>query len=155
VGYGLVAELVLGGRIPLEEARGLLEHTRRPLINPALGSVISGCGASAASDNSDGWGFTIATLLGDRLDALVDSVEAGVGVLGLLSRYLDNPEAALFESKEDYSIAVAAGEEASECILEACRRLGVPCRRVGRVVEGYGRVLYRGLEVRVAGWEWF
>ncbi|MEB3860309.1 MAG: AIR synthase related protein [Desulfurococcales archaeon] len=155
VGYGLVAELVLRGEASVEDAGRLLDYTRRPFLDPGLGRLISACNASAASDNSDGWAFTISTLLDQRLDAEVDSIEAPSRVLDFIAGHYEDPEIALFDSKEDYTIAVAAGDEASACILEGCKRLGAPCSVVGRMVEGSGRIKYGGVEVRVEGWEWF
>ncbi len=155
VGPGLVTEWVLSGRIPESEASSILELTRRPFVDPRLGGLISRCNAYAASDNSDGWAFTISTLLGSSLDAQLYSVESSSEVLGLIARYHSNPQLALFESKEDYSIAIIANKDGAECIVKGCREIGTRCNIVGRVVEGNGRIYYRGVKVEQDGWKWF
>ncbi len=155
VGPGAVARAVLEGRLTQGDAPpGVLEATRRPRPPVALGPHISRCGASAAADNSDGWGHTLALIaeasgVAIEVERVLVDPEAARALEGL---GLD-PEEASLASWEDYSLAVTAPGEAVECILEACKRLSQPCEVVGRVARGGPAVYFRGRRVDAGGWE--
>jgi len=153
VGVGAVVERVLRGELSVDAVpRSVLEASRRPRPPVALGRYLPRCGASAASDNSDGWGYTLSlvaeashvSIVLERV--LVDPAAAGaLGSLGL------DPEEASLDSWEDYSLAITAPEGAAECLLEACKRLSIPCDVVGRVESGRG-VEFRGRRLEPRYW---
>ncbi len=154
VGPGAVAKEVLSSVIPLEEVpESVLAATRRPLPPVRLGPFIAGCSATAASDNSDGWGFTL-SLIADasRVAIDLDTVLVDPGSAKVMEAHGIDPETGGLASWEDYSIAVTASEDSAECLLEACKRLSIPCSIVGRVERGRG-VFLRGRQIEIGGWK--
>lgn len=149
VGYGLVAKLILQGKLSLDSAPPeAIEYSRRPKPPIAAGWLLSSCGARASSDNSDGWLVTIASIArASGVAVFLDSVLAPDWAWSYADGLGD-----LASSWEDYNIAVAAGEEEAECILHGCKRLGLPCGVVGRFSEGSG-VYLEGRRVEARGWE--
>ncbi|MEM1873218.1 MAG: AIR synthase related protein [Acidilobaceae archaeon] len=155
LGYGLLASLALSGRVSVSEVSAAVEYSRRPRPPIALGSSIGECGASASTDNSDGWVASLYSISdASRVKivlerALVDErVAVEAEKLGLSLEEL-------LYSAEDYNMAVVASPRAAECLLEACVREGVEyCGVVGRVEEGRGVYLESRLLPR-EGWAWF
>lgn len=154
-GYGLVAGLVLEGRLGLGDVPGdVLLYTRRPHPPLGAGAAASSCGASAGMDNSDGMGYTLKTIAdmsGVRIE--VDRVAAPRSVSELASRLGLSPED-LLRSWEDYNLVYTGDRRAVDCILSWCSKARVHCEVIGRVTRGSG-VYLGGRSVEVEGWSWF
>ncbi len=149
LGYGLIEKLVFEGRIPLEEALKVGKIPRR--VPPPAWMIVSKY-ATASSDNSDGWGATLYNIafyssVGIEIyDVKVDPlVEEIVEEYGLTVEW--------WRSWEDYNIALTLREEDVEEFNKDCRRAGLDCWIVGRVVEGPSRVRIQGRDA-ASGWSW-
>ncbi|MEB3779172.1 MAG: AIR synthase related protein [Desulfurococcales archaeon] len=155
LGYGALARLALEGILDVRRVGDSLSYTARPKPPIFMGLSISECGASASSDNSDGWAYTLENVaVSSGVDILLDDLVAEEDVVRVLARAGVDVDKALLSSWEDYNIVVTIPREKASCVLEACRGNNVKCGIVGRVEEGKGRVYYRGEMVEVKYWSW-
>ncbi|MCS7107629.1 MAG: AIR synthase related protein [Acidilobaceae archaeon] len=151
LGYGLVATLAFEGKLEVAEFPESLEYSRRPRPPLEIGHKLAECGAAAAIDNSDGWAASLYQLsLASEVRVGLESYLAANEALEALGR-VGASEELLLQSWEDYTLAVAAGREAAECILAHCKKRRIPCAVVGELREGRG-VEFKGKEVPPLGW---
>lgn len=153
-GYGLIARLVLEGRLAIGRVpRNIVDWTKRPKPPIHVGRAISRCGLSASIDNSDGMGAALYSLsIESRVAINIDKIIVDNEVSELLSE-LEIPDTLLMDSWEDYNLIALGGEASVECLLSECRRLGVPCDIIGEALEGSG-VYYGGRRAEIRGWTW-
>ena len=152
LGYGLLERLALEGVIGVDEALEAGATPRR--LPPPAGPIVAGY-ATAAADNSDGWGLTLQLIaIESHATIILEEARLHPSVAKVLEAHGLSPEELAPSSWEDYNIALTVpGERAGEA-LEACRRRGIPCWRVGRVVEGPARVIYMNRQINTDGWNW-
>jgi len=149
LGYGLLERLVMEKKIPLSEALRVKGIPRRK--PPMIGELISKY-ATASCDNSDGWGATlmeIALYSGVRIE--IDNLIIDPQVFELVMA--KGEIVSWWESWEDYNIAITLARENLEPFINECRRLGIVCGKVGRVVGGTPTAIINGVEVG-KGWSW-
>lgn len=157
-GYGAVARAVLEGLAAPEELGDRLSLAiRRPGVHVGLGDVYVECPIKAAIDNSDGWAYTLSQLARasglslEAWDVLVDPQAES-----FLASVVGDPEDWLLSSWEDYNVFVVVDPGEVDCVLGACRRAGLPCRVIGRLVEGRpGTVKFKGRVLEARGWDSF
>ncbi len=155
LGYGALARLALEGVLDIREFEDVFSYTVRPKPPISMGSSISECGASASSDNSDGWAYTLENIaVSSGVDIFIDELVVEDDVIKILARTRIDVDKALLSSWEDYNIAVTVPKEKAPCILEACKDNNVKCRVIGKVREGEGRIYYKGKIVKVEHWSW-
>ena len=157
-GYGAVARAVLEGLSAPEELEGRLSLAiRRPGVHVGLLDVYVECPVKAAIDNSDGWAYTLSQLaLASEVSIEAWDVLVDPEAERFLSSLVDDLEGWLLSSWEDYNVFIVVGPRDVDCVLDACRRAGLPCRVVGRLEEGRpGALKFRGRALEARGWDSF
>ncbi|MEM1904087.1 MAG: thiamine-monophosphate kinase [Acidilobaceae archaeon] len=155
VGYGFLTSLALAGRLDIREYPQVQNYTKRPRPPLSIGLRLGECGATASTDNSDGWIvslYAISIASGVRI-VLEDTIaiEEALEVAQSLDLSLED----VLTSAEDYNIAVTVPPGSVDCVLEACEEEKVEhCSVVGRVEMGRG-VYLRDRLLPPSGWTWF
>ena len=63
-------------------------------------------------------------------------------------------EECIFYGGEDYEIIFTSRQSPDE-VLDTAFKIGLECMYIGRVLEGDGRVIFKGKEIRYKGWDQF
>ena len=154
LGYGAVEYVALQGLVSVSSIpEPILRYTRRPTPPISLGPYISLCRAHAASDNSDGWAATLASIAVESgVSIKIERLEAPLDVIQALKSLNVDLDEMLLSSWEDYNMAIIAPPDSAKCILKACSRLGYFCKVVGFVESGEPSVYYKDAKVEPRGW---
>ena len=153
-GYGLAARLLLDNIMAVDQVpRRVLDYTRRPTPPRQSWRITEGY-ATAAIDNSDGAGYSLALLASQsKVTMRVDRIIPDPQVEELLEEQGIGMEA-LAGSWEDYNIYATIPEDLVDEALKECKRLDVPCWIIGHTEEGAPGVYIGGKPYRGQGWNW-
>lgn len=154
-GYGAVAKLILDGVIGRESVdNAVMDYIRRPRPPIKMGPTLPRCSVSAASDNSDGLAYTIASIAeASSVSIALEDPLIDPKVARILEEVTPDAGEAAFNSWEDYNLVATIPSSQVDCILDRCQAMGVPCRIIGEVGRGKG-VVYRGRVIEARGWTW-
>ncbi|MCE4624391.1 MAG: AIR synthase related protein [Desulfurococcales archaeon] len=113
--------------------------------------AISRCQPAAASDNSDGLGYTIKVMA--RLGKLNITLDRHPLVdPKLTTQYNLTPSEAL-TSWEDYNLILLTDKAGLECLSEEIERTRTPWSVIGSASPGTGLVTIGGRALKLVGWE--
>jgi thiamine-monophosphate kinase len=157
-GAGLaVIEERAGGRLAPERARALRERYARPQPKLADGRALTGLGARAMIDISDGLAtdaLHLARRSGVRIELFPSALPLADGVAEVAGELGVEPWKFAATAGEDYELcacvpAPAYAEPGN--MTQRLNRSGLT--RVGAVLEGAAEVVFRGAETEVSGYE--
>ncbi len=146
-GHAVCVTGVLGGAW-----RGRRHLSFRPRIHEAR-RLAGEYAVAAMIDISDGLAADLGHIV--RASSVAAEIQAEAIPLSEETAELDDPLAAALSDGEDYELLFTLPNEAAERLL-ADQPLGVPVRRIGRIVAGRGLTLIRsgrGEPLKPEGWE--
>lgn len=150
---------VLYGKISVNSkvSRRAVRRFKRPRAEVEYGVTLSRLGfVSSCTDSSDGLTIAIKELIGDKMDAVIDSLPADEALAGLDEK--TRTELVLWGG-EEYALVYTYGAVFDEKLVAALRKIGRKRIIIGKVREGSGKIYMRkdsGLQtVKIGGWRQF
>ncbi|MCE4609107.1 MAG: AIR synthase related protein [Desulfurococcales archaeon] len=153
-GYGLLETMIAEGKLHYEQIPGWLIYRKPPV---KAWRILSRCDVIAGMDNSDGLGYTLATLgYLNELDIYIEHVAIDSRVARILDQEgipVDVPR--MLGSWEDYNLVYLVEEDHVECLKQHARSENVPFAVMGWAEKGSGRLIYKGMIIDDGkGWSW-
>ncbi len=153
-GYGLLESMIANGEIHYDQIPGWLIYRRPPV---SAWRILLRCEVIAGMDNSDGLGYTLATLgYLNGLDIHVEHVAIDPKVVKIFSREgLTIDIKTVLSSWEDYNLVYLVEEEFVDCLKQRAKKEGTPLSIIGWAEEGSGKLIHRGQIIDDGkGWSW-
>jgi len=127
----------------------------RPVAVTEFPKIISSLHITSAIDSSDGLAKSLKLMAeGGNVSIILKRVPITGWMRRTLSRYGVDIESSVLFGGEEYEVIFTTDEEESR-VREICSSIGIRCLKIGEVVEGDGKLIYRGKEVAGGGWDQF
>lgn len=127
----------------------------RPKAVVSFPKLISTLQISSSMDSSDGLAKTLKTIAErSRISIELRRLPITRNMKKTLKKYSVDIERAVLFGGEEYEIVFTTSEDETK-VRDSCKEIGISCVKIGDVVEGAGRIYYRGTEVTGGGWDQF
>ena len=153
-GYGLLESMIAKEKVHYEQVPEWLIY-RRPPIN--AWKVLSRCRVIAGMDNSDGLGYTLATLgYLNGLDIYLEEIAIDPKIVKILEEEeITLDVQTMLGSWEDYNLVYLVEEDFVDCLARYSRMENIPFTIMGWTKEGSGKLVYKGQIIdNGKGWSW-